>query len=128
MEANDDCDAFFDQLKAFSTVLAVKLYRLRLERTVALPTLPCLDHEAMLHEGIAPHAAAYVEDAAGHLHEIVYIPTNRRIDVDSVSTIGESTAESRAQFMTVLSERFPGLRVRATGISWLRGDRRVASA
>lgn len=123
-----DTDAFFDRLTEFSTILAIKLYRLRLESIKNVPILPCLDHEAMLHEGIAPHAAAYVEDSAGHLHEIVFIPDSRKIDVDSVSTMGESTPEARAQFIAALVQRFPDCKVRTTGISWLRGDRRVANA
>ena len=61
-----------------------------------MPTLPCLDHEAMLHEGIPPHAAAYVQDASsGDLHELVVIPAKRRIEIDTVSTWGEQSEESR---------------------------------
>ena len=60
-----DPDKFFDTLQSVVRVLAIKLYRLRLERPPAVPMLPCLDHEAMLHEGIDPHAAAYVQDAGG---------------------------------------------------------------
>ena len=95
-----------------------------------MPTLPCLDHEAMLHEGIAPHAAAYVQDAAsGDLHELVFIPAQRRIEIDTVSTWGEHSAESRAPAAwRTLAQRFPGYRVRVNGPSWWRGDRRVANA
>src|SRR5262245_63186185 len=79
------------ELNSFGPILAVKLYRLTLDSPPAVPLLPCLDHEAMLHEGIAPHAAAYVQDAAsGDLHELVFIPAARRIEVDTVSTWGES--------------------------------------
>jgi hypothetical protein len=60
-------------------VLSIKLYRLTLDPAPALPTLPCLDHEAMLHDGIPPHAAAYVQDAAsGDLHELVLSPRSSR--------------------------------------------------
>jgi len=50
----------FDALRTFGQVLSVKLYRLQLNPPLEVPTLPCLDHEAMLHEGIPPHAAAYL--------------------------------------------------------------------
>ena len=83
-------ERFLLALGEFSTVLCIKLYRLGLESTpAAVPVLPCLDHEAMLHEGIEPHAAAYVQDRCGDLHEVVYIPDGKRIDVDTVSTLGE---------------------------------------
>jgi hypothetical protein len=71
-------------------VLAIKLYRLTLDPAPAVPILPCLDHEAMLHESVAPHAAAYIQDASsGDLHELVFIPASKRIEVDTVSTWGE---------------------------------------
>jgi hypothetical protein len=119
---------FFDTLSQFTTLLAVKLYRLHVDLPVAVPVLPCLDHEAMLHEGIPPHAAAYVEDAGGHLHEVVYIPDRRRIDVDVVSTMGECSSEAHALFVAGLKQRFAGERVHVVGASWLKGDLRVASA
>jgi hypothetical protein len=120
---------FLDTLSSFSRVLAIKLYRLRLDRPPTIPTLPCLDHEAMLHaERIDPHAAAYVQDASGDLHELVYVPDARRIDIDIVSTIGENSAASHERFVSGLRERFPGHHVRIAGPSWLRGDRRVAEA
>ena len=65
----------------FGPILAVKLYRLNAEGTLRVPTLPCLDHEAMLHGGIPPHAAAYIQETqSGDLHEIVVYPAQRRID------------------------------------------------
>lgn len=109
-------------------MLTVKLYRLKLERPPAVPVLPCLDHEAMLHEGIDPHAAAYLQDASGDLHELVFVPDARRLDVDVVSTIGENTPASHELFVSILKEKFPGFAVRVAGPSWLRGDRRVATA
>jgi hypothetical protein len=119
---------FFDSLGEFTTILAVKLYRLTLDPALPVPTLPCLDHEAMLHEGIAPHAAAYVEDRAGNIHELVYIPDKARVDVDVVSTIGECSPDAHSRFVAELERRFPELRVRVIRASFLRGDRRVANA
>jgi hypothetical protein len=122
------CDSFLDTLGTFSKVLAIKLYRLQLERPRNVPVLPCLDHEAMLHETVAPHGAAYIRDDTGDLHEIVYIPDDRRIDVDTVSTMFERKTGSEKQLLATLEDRFPGHRVRLVGPSWIRGDLRVASA
>ena len=83
---------FFTALSEFGTILCLKLYRIDVDPPAPVPRLPCLDHEAMLHDGIDPHAAAYVKDATGDLHEVVYVPAARRIDVDTVSTFGERTA------------------------------------
>lgn len=121
-----DCQRFFAALSEIAAPLALKLYRIRMELPV--PTLPCLDHEAMLHEGIAPHAAAYVQDATGNLHEIVYVPDKRRIDVETVSTAGESSPDARERFVAALHRAFPDHRIRVVRASWMRGDRRVASA
>ena len=122
------CQEFFETLGGFSTLLAIKLYRLHPEPVPPVPALPCLDHEAMLHEGIAPHAAAYVKDRADQLHEIVFFPGERRLYVDIVSTIGECTPEAHARLLDLLREKFPGYRIGITGPSWLRGDLRVAKA
>jgi hypothetical protein len=121
-------DEFLAAIGGFATVLAVKLYRLAFETPPAVPILPCLDHEAMLHEGVAPHAAAYLQDREGHLHEIVYIPDARRIDVDTVSTMGERSPASHEHLIADLKSRFPGWRIRVVGPSWIRGDLRVAKA
>ena len=95
----------------------------------AVPVLPCLDHEAKLHEGIPPHAAAYIEDIdGGGLHEVVCVPSRRRIEVDVVSTAGERTEASHARLVERLRRRFPRHRIVIHGPSWLRGDRRVARA
>lgn len=123
-----DCQRFFDTLGTFAHVLTIKLYRLQLENPHVTPILPCLDHEAMLHEGIAAHAAAYVQDESGDLHELVYVPADRRLDIDVVSTMGENSPQSRERFLAALARHFPDLRVRVVGPSWLRGDRRVAKA
>ena len=85
MSDSDGARQAIEALKPFGPVLAIKLYRLTLAPAPAVPLLPCLDHEAMLHEIVAPHAAAYVQDASsGDLHELVFIPAQHRIEVDTV--------------------------------------------
>jgi hypothetical protein len=117
------------ELSTFSTVLAIKQYRLSLDGTPAVPILPCLDHEAMLHQSVAPHVAAYVQyGAARDIHELVFIPSKRRLEVDAVSTWSECSVESRAQLLAIVAQRFPGYAVHVIGLSWWRGDRRVATA
>ena len=129
---SDDCEAcrrFFAGLAEFARLRAVKLYRLRVELTTPVPTLPCLDHEAMLHEGIAPHAAAYVEDReTGELHEVVLIPSRHRVEIDIASTLLEHTDDGQRRLLERLRERFPDFAYAVNGVSWLRGDRRVARA
>jgi hypothetical protein len=124
----NDVQRFFDTLNDLGSVLAVKLYRLRLGAAPRVPALPCLDHEAMLHEGIAPHAAAYVQDRSGNLHEVVYIPDARRMDVEVASTLGECSKESRDRFVDELKQRFPDCAVRIVFPSRLRGEYRVGNA
>lgn len=123
-----DCQQFFDTLGTFATVLAIKLYRLTLASPPAVPILPCLDHEAMLHEGIAPHAAAYIQDASGNLHEVIYVRDDRRIDIDVVSTMGECTPESRERLVATLRSRFPEHTTNVMYPSRLRGEYRVQTA
>lgn len=123
-----DAGRFVDALKEFSSVLSVKLYRLALDPPPAVPVLPCLDHEAKLHEGIAPHAAAYLEDRAGNLHEVVYIPGQARLDIDVVSTMGECSDASRAELVANLRQQFPGFAVRVVQPSRIRGEYRVVGA
>jgi hypothetical protein len=123
-----NCQQFVERLDEFSRIHALKLYRLQLDAPPPVPTLPCLDHEAMLHEGISPHAAAYVEDRSGSLHEVVFIPDERKVYLDIVSTMGECTDDGREHVLGELKARFPGYAVRVVGPSWLRGDRRVAKA
>ena len=123
------CREFLDALSAFARLHAVKMYRVSVPLTERVPTLPCLDHEAKLHEGIPPHAAAYIEDVdGGGLHEVVYLPSRRRIEVDIVSTAGEHTQASRERLVERLRRRFPAHRIIVDGPSWLRGDRRVVRA
>ena len=116
-------------LSTFGRVLGIKLYRIRLEPPPAIPILPCLDHEAQLHEGVSPHMAAYVqESSSGDIHEVVFIPARRRIEVDTFSTWGESSSESRDRLLAAVSQRFSGYAARVIAPSWWRGDRRVAES
>ena len=120
---------FFADVASFAGLRAVKLYRLRVDIAAAVPRLPCLDHEAVLHEGIAPHAAAYIEDPeTGELQELVLIPSRRRIEVDPASTLHEHTEAGQDRLIAGLRTRFPDFTVVVEGVSWLRGDRRVARA
>lgn len=119
---------FFTALSEFGTILCVKLYRIDVGAPAPVPRLPCLDHEAMLHEGIDPHAAAYVQDATGDLHEIVYVPATRRIDVDTVSTFGERSPASHTRLLAELKSRFPSSTISEIKPSWIRGEARVAKA
>ena len=118
-----------EALRAFGPVLAIKLYRISLENPPAVPTLPCLDHEAMLHEGVAPHAAAYVQDStSGDLHELVFVPAKKRIEMETMSTWLEQSEDSRVRLRAHLAQRFPGYGVHVNKGSFFRGDRRVANA
>lgn len=119
-----------EALGQFGPIRALKLYRLSLENhPVQVPTLPCLDHEAKLHEAIDPHLSAYLEErSTGELHEVAVTPSKRRIDVDLVSTMGEHSEASHARLLTALKERFPGYRVNVHGPSWWRGEKRVSGA
>jgi hypothetical protein len=129
MSDSDDARQSIEALRSFGPVLAIKLYRLTLDPAPAVPILPCLDHEAMLHATVPPHAAAYLQDAAsGDLHELVFIPANQRIEVDTVSTWGESSAVSHQRLLAWLADRFRGHSVRVKGPSIWRGERRVAAA
>ena len=123
-----DGHRFLNALHEIGDVLALKQYRVTIDPAPAVPILPCLDHEALLHEGIAPHLAAYVRDRAGNLHEAVWIPKELRVDVDVASTMDENTPESQAKFLAALSRQFPDHQVHVTPVSWLKGDRRVAHA
>jgi hypothetical protein len=125
---HDESSAFFETLSGLGRILAIKLYRLAPAAPPPVPTLPCLDHEAMLHEGIAPHAAAYVLDPGQQLHEVVFTPRDKRINLDVVSTMHECTPEAHKAFMEMLIKRFPEQQVTENPVSWLKGDRRVAGA
>ena len=129
---SDDCEVcgrFFAGLGEFAYLRAVKLYRLRVDLATPVPSLPCLDHEAMLHEGIAAHAAAYVEDReTGELHEVVLIPSRQRVEIDVASTLHEHSDGGQERLLEQLRQRFPDFTYAVNGLSWLRGDRRVARA
>lgn len=117
------------ELDKFGQILAIKSYRVELEPAPKVPLLPCLDHEAMLHQGIPPHVAAYIEErAGGDIHELVFIPARRLIRIDTVSTWGESSTESTDQLRTAINRLFPEYSVTVSGPSWWRGERRVAAA
>ena len=119
----------FEALRPFGQVLSVKLYRLTLDPAPAVPILPCLDHEAMLHENVAPHAAAYLQEtASGDLHELVFMPDAHRVEVDTVSTWGEHSSESHGRLLVALSRHVPDYKVVVKGPSSWRGERRVAEA
>jgi len=121
--------SFFQTVSEFSTPLCVKVYRLSVVPPTPLPVLPCLDHEAMLHEGILPHAAAYVQDhASGDLHELVFVPAERRVEVDTVSTWGECSPEAHRLFLERLRRALPDAAIQVRRPSRLRGERRVATA
>ena len=129
MEPGTEASTILRELSTFGPVLAIKVYRLALDPVPAVPVLPCLDHEAMLHAGVAPHLAAYLQDGtSGDIHEIVVVPVKRRIELDTFSTWGEYSPESHARLLTTVSQRFPGYAVRAMSPSWWRGDSRVAAS
>jgi hypothetical protein len=124
-----DIQQALEALGTFGPLLSVKLYRIKLDPPPAMPVIPCLDHEAMLHQHVDPHAAAYVQDrSSGGLHEVAFIPAKSRIQVDTVSTLGECSAESHARLLAWLAVTFPRYRIGVTRPTWWRGDRRVAEA
>ncbi len=123
------CREFLDALSDSARLHAVKMHRVAVPLPEPVPVLPCLDHEARLHEGTPAHAAAYIEDLeGGGLHEVACVPSRRRIEVDVVSTAGEHSEASHARLVEDLRRRFPRHRIVIGGPSWLRGDRRVARA
>jgi hypothetical protein len=124
-----DVQQALDALRQFGPICAVKLYRVPLSLIPPVPLIPCLDHEAMLHQTVAPHASAYVqEQTSGDLHEVAFTPAERSIHVDTVSTLTECSPESHARLLAWLTATFPGWRVHVTHPSGWRGDRRVAEA
>ena len=130
--ATSDPEAYrsaLDTLGAFGPALSMKLYRVKLDPPPSLPIIPCLDHEAMLHQTVAPHAAAYVrESASGDLHEIVFFPDDRRIEIDTMSTSGETSEQARGRLTAFLGTRMPDYHVKIRRASRWRGDQRVADA
>ncbi len=127
--ADAEARRILDALRAFGPTLSIKLYRLTLDPAPAVPLLPCLDHEAMLHATVAPHMAVYVQDgSSGDLHELVFIPERRVVEVDTVSTWEEHSTESSHRMQAMLGRVFPEYQVKVDGPSWWRGERRVAEA
>ena len=126
---SSDLQRTFDTLGDFGSVLTIKLYRLELSPAPAVPILPCLDHEAMLHHVVARHAAAYIQEKSSpDIHEVVFLPDERRIEVDIVSTWKEYSQESHQRLLAWLTQRFPDYKVVVTGPSRWRGHPRVAEA
>jgi hypothetical protein len=123
-----DCGRVLKVLGGLGRILAVKLYRVDWQPDTGTPVLPCLDHEAMLHQRIPPHAAAYLEDRNGHLHEVVVVPAQRRAEVDTVSTWGECTSASCQALFDELAQQLPTYRINVLGPKSWRGDQRVAQA
>jgi hypothetical protein len=124
-----DGTRLLEVLGTFGTILAIKLYRLGRGPGPDVPYIPCLDHEAMLHEHVQRHGSVYVQEAAsGDLHEIVFTPDARRLQIDTVSTWGEHSPESRARLVALLAQGMPDYRVDIIPTSRWRGDRRVAIA
>jgi hypothetical protein len=125
--SSDDVRKAIEALEPFGTPLSIKLYRVHFEPPPPFPVIPCLDHEAMLHARVLPHAAAYLQEhASGDLHEVVFTPAAHRIQIDTTSTWGECSPESHARLLTFLRGAFPGHRIDVSGPSWWRGERRVA--
>ena len=123
-----DCQRVLGEVATLGRLLAVKLYRVAWEPDASTPVLPCLDHEAMLHQRIPPHAAAYLEDRDGQLHEVVVIPALRKAQVDALSTWGECTPAARQALIEKLAGRLPTYRISVRGPRAWRGDQRVAQA
>ena len=122
-----DVQRALDALQPFGSTLSIKLYRVHLDPPPRVPVIPCLDHEAMLHQNVPPHAAAYLqEQASGELHEVAFYPTARRIQIDTTSTWGECSPESHNRLRAFLQSAFPGHQIAVSGPSWWRGERRVA--
>lgn len=122
------CGTALAELAKLGRLLAVKLYRVRWQPETPTPLVPCLDHEAMLHETVPPHVAAYLEDADGHLHEVMVMPGQRRARVDAMSTWSEWTPAAQRALANTLAERLPSYRVSIRGPRPWRGDLRVAQA
>jgi hypothetical protein len=124
-----DGKRLLDALNSFGPVLTIKLYRLGRSSGPDVPYIPCLDHEAMLHEHVQPHVAAYVQEASsGDLHEVIFTPSRRGLQIDPVSTWGEHSPESRARLISVLRQHLPDYSIDVIKPSRWRADRRVATA
>ena len=128
MSDRTEAQHIVDTLGEFGPIRAIKLYRLALA-SPPVPIIPCLDHEAMLHQRTPPHLGVYLQDgASGDLHELVFIPARHRVEIDTVSTWGEASPQSQRRVAEMLAEWFPTYRLKVNGPSRWRGDRRVAAA
>lgn len=124
-----DVQQALDSLREFGPICSVKLYRVSLSLIPAVPTIPCLDHEAMLHQRVDPHASAYVqEQATGDMHEVAFTPASRHIQIDTISTLSEYSPESHARLLAWLAAKFPDYEIEVSHPSWWKGERRVADA
>jgi hypothetical protein len=123
----EDVQRALDALQPFGSTLSIKLYRVHLDPVPTVPIIPCLDHEAMLHQNVPPHAAAYLQErASGELHEVAFYPAAKRIQIDTTSTWGECSPESHHRLRAFLQTTFPDHQIAVSGPSWWRGERRVA--
>ncbi len=127
---NPDVASGLAHLRACGTLLALKVYRVDVgNEDLDVPVLPCLDHEALLHQHVSPHISAYLSRSTPPvIHEVGVYPAERRIVVDTVSTFGEFTDAAHVALLEMLRREFPDHRVTVTGPSWWRGERRVAEA
>lgn len=122
----DACRAFLEVLARDHRLLAVKAYRVELPDSM-VPVVPCLDHEAHLQGHFPAHVSVYLEDGAGDLHEVGFVPSERRVLLDCGATLAETTPEARRRMLRQLEALFPHHTVRHKAPSVLRGDSRVAS-
>ncbi len=125
-----DATSELSRLGACGTVLALKIYRIGVDPAgFKIPVLPCLDHEAMLHQRVAPHVSVYLlEPTLSEIHEVTLYPARRLLQIDTVSTLGEFSGVSHARLVEKLRSEFPDYRLEVKQPSWWRGDRRVAEA
>ena len=129
MSDSDGARQAIEALQPFGPVLAIKLYRLTLDPAPAVPILPCLDHEAMLHESVAPHAAAYIQDASsGRSPRAGFIPARSASRWIPSRHGAKTQTASHQRLLAMLAEQFRDHSVRVKGPSWWRGERRVAHA
>ena len=125
-----DVTSELSRLAACGTVLALKIYRVQADAAALnFPVLPCLDHEALLHQHVAPHLSVYLlEPTLSEIHEVGIYPAERRLNIDTVSTLGEFSSASHERLVATLRSTFPAYRLTIIHPSWWRGERRVADA
>jgi len=98
------CREFLDALSTFARLHAVKMHRLSVPLAEEVPLLPCLDHEATLHEGVPPHAAAYIEDLGHRLAALSHRP-----NLPGQFAIADNIDPHRVLFLQHLIEVAPDL-------------------